>query len=532
MVSNTVELGPERAIPREVLNSGSNERDHSLDDLAFDEMNLVEMPFALLTRDTDGVFEIPLSADGKSRLACLNSREHGLPNSLAPRVVLGLMWMWKSEQADGEQTFRVGVRRLVERYMYPDRFAHYAPNGELLRAVERQINCVANSRLHTDRWWDKALRSQQTANVAIVSDVKVLEEGGRNRPRVLEVTWGQAFWESMVRRYTKPIDVRLVQSIENPIDLQLYRLLDRQLATKTRQRYADIVAFARFKLGMRGRTLDLGGRTASSYVAKKLAESLGRLEREQFSVVMTIDRSNDPFAVTFERVEKPQPGQGHEVREVDLPGELIRDFMCHAHNLSREERHPRGSVADRELAREWLERYGYEKATWMVQCCVQLQRERRGQPILVFRGLRLYEAAAAGAYEHHRQRLAERKHEQNLEALDQLWNEYRKALVDLFDERFGEEEGSHIEEDAFREVRSTRGDSPVFIVNALVVARVRVRKCERMNSMTEGEFRSIRSREALLEAIATRHGANLLSHRLRAESRPVDDASFSPREAA
>ncbi|MCC6643114.1 MAG: hypothetical protein IT386_18285 [Deltaproteobacteria bacterium] len=39
------------------------------DELAFDEMNLVELPFALLTRDTRGVFEIPLSADGKSRLA-------------------------------------------------------------------------------------------------------------------------------------------------------------------------------------------------------------------------------------------------------------------------------------------------------------------------------------------------------------------------------------------------------------------------------------------------------------------------------
>jgi hypothetical protein len=511
MATNAVELLPVRVLPREELKSSLNERDHSVDDLAFDEMNLVELPFALLTRDTAGVYEIPLSADGKSRLACLNSSEHGLPNSLAPRVVLGLMWMWKSEQVDGDQTFRVGLRRLVQRYMYPERFLRYAPNGELLRAVERQINCIANSRLHTDRWWDNELRCQQTANIAIVSDVTVLDEGGRNRPRVLQVTWGQTFWESMVRRYTKPIDVRLVQSIDNPIDLQLYRLLDRQLATKTRQRYSDVVAFARYKLGMRGRTLDLGGRTASSYVAKKLSESLRRLQREQFTVVMTIDRSSDLFAVTFERVEKPQPGQPHEVREVDLPRELIRDFMFYAHNVSREERHPRGSVADRGLAREWLETYGSKKATWMVQRCVQLQRERHGQPILVFRGLRLYEGAAAGAYEQQRQRSAEKKREENVEAFDYLWNLYRKRLVELFDETVGEEEGARLEEEAFREVRSTRGDSPVFIVKALVHARVCAQKCEHMNSMTEAEFRDFASREALVEAIARRHGANMLA---------------------
>jgi hypothetical protein len=123
------------------------ERETAVDDVAFDEMNLVELPFALLTRDTRGVFEIPLSADGKSRLACLNSSEHGLPNSLAPRVVLGLMWMWKSDRNNGAQTFKVKVRELVQRYMYPDRFTRYAPNSDLLRAVERQINCIANSRV-------------------------------------------------------------------------------------------------------------------------------------------------------------------------------------------------------------------------------------------------------------------------------------------------------------------------------------------------------------------------------------------------
>ena len=56
----------------------------SLEPVWFDEMNLVELPFSLLTRNTDGIYEIPLSSDGRNKLACLNSSEYGLPNSLAP----------------------------------------------------------------------------------------------------------------------------------------------------------------------------------------------------------------------------------------------------------------------------------------------------------------------------------------------------------------------------------------------------------------------------------------------------------------
>jgi len=47
-----------------------SEEELSLQEYAFDEMNIVEMPIALLTRDTSGIYEIPLSAAGQSTLAC------------------------------------------------------------------------------------------------------------------------------------------------------------------------------------------------------------------------------------------------------------------------------------------------------------------------------------------------------------------------------------------------------------------------------------------------------------------------------
>ena len=500
-----------------------DDKQSHLDDVAFDEMNLVELPFALLTRDTAGIYEIPLSADGKSRLACLNSSEHGLPNSLAPRVVLGLMWMWKNERDNERQTFTVKLRELVERFMYPDRFKTYGPNSDLLRAVERQINCIANSRIHTDRWWDAGLKCRQKANVSIISDVKVLDEGGRHRARVLQVTWGQAFWDSMVQRYTKPIDARLVQSLANPLDLQLYRLLDRQLARKARQHYADVVWFARYKLAMRGKTLDTGGRTASSYVAKKLAESLGRLSREQFTVRMTVDRGSDPFSVTFERVESPKPGQAHEVREHDLGAELVREFYFFAHNIPRAQKRPRIDQADRLAAKAWLDAYGFEKAKWMIERCIRMQKERRGEPILLFRGLRLYESAAAGAYVQWQHGEAEQRRRGLAEEMDSLWSTYRRKLVELFDSKASADDLARLEGKTREQLQREMGDKPAYIADAHLRGRLCAEKCARMNAITEIEFRAHESLRALRTAVLERHGAELLP--LRGSVAPRDLAA-------
>ncbi|WP_437769011.1 hypothetical protein WME77_19225 [Sorangium sp. So ce764] len=479
-------------------------------------MNLVELPFALLMRRTNGIFEIPLSGDGKSRLACLNSSEYGLPNSLAPRVVLGLMWMWKSECNNSCQSFSVKIRELAVRYMYPERFKSYAPGSELLRAIERQINCIANSRIHTDRWWDKTLGRHLKANVAIISDVKVLDEGGRHGPRVLRVTWGAEFFESLVRRYTKPLDARLVQKLENPLDLQLYRLLDRQLAIKPRQHYSNIVDLARFKLGMRAKKIDVGGRTASSYVAQKLKEAIHRLSHELFTVRMTIERTIVPFTVTFERIENPQPGQEHEVQDRDLVAELVREFLCLAHGVPRAQKRARISHADRLAAKDWLDAYGFEKAKWMIQRCVKMQKERSGPSILVFRGLQLYEGAASGAYEHHLAAEASRIEQRFTEELDTYWSLYRKKLVERFDAMTSADERAALEAEVRASLVREKPDTPGFILEAHLRGRLFELKVARMSALGEGEFRAHRCLRELRDALIERHAVDLLSPPSRA----------------
>ena len=486
------------------------ENELSLDEVAFDEMNIVELPFALLTRNTKGIYEIPLSADGSSNLACLNSKKYGLPNSLAPRVLLGLMWLWKSEYSEKDRAFTFSIRRLVERYMYPKR--KHAPNGELLQSVERQVNCIANSRIHTDKWFDKHLNRTKDANIVILTDVTVEDEGGPHRPRIIKTEWGYEFWLSMVNKYTKTIDARIVQSLNSPLDLQLYRLLHRQLANKRSQKYKDIVAFARFKLGMHGKTLDAGGRTAATYVAKKILASVESLSHDQFTVRAEVEASRLPFSITFTRIDDPRrPNRPHEVINRDLPAELIREFEFHAHGIPREKKRTRIKGAYREAAQTWLDSYGFEKACWMTRHAVKSQKEGSKPPIKVFTGLQLYEAEAHGAYERHLERQAGQQRLSFERECDAMWSRYQNSLLKSFDANTTPDILKEIHDEAFQEAQKDCKTAPKPLLKTLATSLTKTIKLTRMRSLSQGEFREQLERhqglsESFKAALTERHG--------------------------
>jgi hypothetical protein len=482
-----------------------SQEDLAVERIAFDEMNIVELPFSLLTRNTEGIYEVPLSADGSSTLACLKSSRYGLPNGLAPKVLLGLMWLWKTECDPSEQTFSVRLRYLIQRYMYPGRFDNYPPNSELQKSVEHQIHCIAGTRLHTNRWYvmsekGKKDGGRKEVDINIVGDVILLEPGGRNRPRVLRVTWGREFWLSMVGGYTKPIDARIVQNLDSPLDLQLYRLLDRQLTTKKTQSYNDIIEFARFKIGMHGSTLDRGGRTASTYVATKLTQSINRLSRENFTVRLTIDSSVVPFKIRFDLIEPRIPDQPHEVVTQDFAMELVREFEFQAHGAPRDKKRTRIKDSHRQTAQEWVDKYGLEQAKWMVARCVRAQKESKSPPIQVFAGLQFYEASALGAYEKHQAEKAgqQRLAFENLE--ERLWERYQEALVVKFNDAAESAELKELEDMSLHNVRSKAPNLAEEFLKIPLAMEVKALKRERMKGLPREDFREcLRKHRGLTE---------------------------------
>src|SRR5689334_10585249 len=91
--------------------------------VAFDEMNLVELRFALLTDGKEAALkpvpEVLLSPNGAERLV---AGKNSVPTALAERVVLGLLWLTQQDNGFREPVVRFTLRGLIEKYMHPDRF--------------------------------------------------------------------------------------------------------------------------------------------------------------------------------------------------------------------------------------------------------------------------------------------------------------------------------------------------------------------------------------------------------------------------
>lgn len=471
---------------------GTEEIDERIEHLAFDEMNLVELPFALLTdsrsKETQGLEEIHIS-EGGEKLVTMG--KGNLPTALAERTVLGLMWMTMAKTSFKESTIRFGLRRLVEDFMYPNRFHKTRASGQLLKRVEQEINRVADTRIHTKRWYDQELRRQTTMNAAIIDYVQVVSDGATTSPKILEMKWGEKLYKSIQAKYTKQIDARTVLSINRPLDLRFYRWLDRQLATKSTQVIKSCQNFARFKLLMRSYKIERGGRTASSYIVSQLERSLERLNNLGFAVRMIIDKSIPDYRLSFEKIDSTQ----NETIKVDSVGELFAHFQREAHDLSENETPSKPKKTDREAVIRWLEEYGIERSKAMISRCVELHRENKGKDsaIYKFQGLSLYEMKARADTTPRQARKA-RKKKLSLAEIEERWGGYREEKLAQAEKELSAATKDELEAEGKKQVEQMMHGQKLRFRNklalqSLIQASVEEKYLDAVQAMDEDTFR-------------------------------------------
>ncbi len=457
----------------------------SSDDWAFDEMNLVEIPFALLQNTNKGKRMVPLSASGLEYLES-SQQKYGLPTALAEPVVLGLMWLSMSKYSFKERIVRFSVRELVEKYMYPGKFKRYRAGGKILAAVEDELHRIAATRMYSKRWYDKKLGKHVDIDAAIIDYISVINEGGKNSLRVIEVGWGTKLMESVQARYTKGLDVDLWLQIDHPLDRRLYRWLDRQLANKAREYVKSIQNFARYKLLMQGKVIDRGGRTASTYVFGKLSDALERLSGLGFAVRMMPDKSKPDFSLTFDRID----GEANEVVDADPAGDLVREFQACFHGLKRGRKKVRLREADVKFAAEWLEAYGPEQAMKMVKKCAELhvRGSRAGETVFYFRGLEVYESAAAAAYENDQIENVGQQRLRMKEDVEEEWKAYQKEKLAEADENLSPKRIKQLKAQAEKEVKSEMPDADAKFLGPMIAVRLNDLKLGEIGAKTKEQF--------------------------------------------
>lgn len=479
------------------------------DEYIFDEMNLVELPFCVLSKDNHGLTTLPLSPEGNEYLQT-SGKKHGLPTALARRTVLGLMWLTMEQNGFKGRILRVSLRDLVERYMFPDRFQSYRAGGKLLAAVEKELHRVAATRIYSNRWYDKKLGKHVEMDASIIDFIAVVEEGGKNSPRILEIGWGTKLIQSIQARYTKGLDVHTWLRITHPLDEALYRWLDRQLECKPRQDVTSCQKFARFKLGMHGERVERGGRTASSYIVEKFSEALERLNGIGFAVRMTVDKSDPDHALSFEKIESPM----NEVVANDPAGDLVREFRRLCHGLPVDSKKTRIREGDRSLAAEWLKTYGYEQAVWMVKRCRELHEKglQGNRPLYSFAGLGFYENVAVSDYQRWRQEKAGQLRLTFRELRQTQWEAYRDSLlrdaeVDLSEALLTELEAKARKTVLERHQNFQPSDSTMGMLTNVEFQSL---KLDQLGVMPEDEFMGYETDELLRKALVGRHGKDPL----------------------
>lgn len=394
------------------------------EDEVFDEMNLVEIPFALPQMKASRRTRADLTPDGSCYLA---TSSESLPTALAQRVVLALLWLTKEQNGFTSPEVEFTLRRLTQSFMYPNRA--YRANQTTLTSVRNEIYRVMATRLHHDRWYNRELGRHTKVAAAIFDNVQeTVPSAGLSSP--FRLRWGHFVYESVRASYTKPLDLRTWLQITNPIDQTLYRWLDRQLATKDVQVVRSCQNFARYKLLLHAQRLAAGGRTASSYVVGKLEESLERLNGVGVPVRLTIDERTPDFTLQFERISgetnEVVHGVARPVVNLESPlDRIVRAFREDFHGL------PPGAECtiaprDRAYACTLYETYGEERAIELIAASARLHRQSaRSTEIINFLvGVERYLNAAEAE-------LAKAAVEDDSRDGDELWDAYVAALLDL-----------------------------------------------------------------------------------------------------
>lgn len=477
-----------------------------LQETAFDEMNLVEIPFCLLQNTSKKIRTIPISPGGKEYLVTEPNSKFGFPTSLAEPTLLGLMWYCQDNNKFHDCSFEVSIRSLVENYMYPGKYKNFPASGQLMKAVETELWRIAFTKLYSKRWWDKENREHREVSFNLI-DMSAPIERKNGKARVVRISWGKELLKSVRSRYTKNIDAKLYLQIEVPLDRRFFRWLDRHLSINESIEVKSIQRFARYKMLMQGKVIERGKRTASSYIFGKLKGSLERLNGLGFQVKMTADKTKPDFSLIFEKTA----GEINEIVEHSPAIDLIHEFQLHFHGLKKE-RAKRLRERDIEFAEKWIHAFGYEQAMWMVKKCkdIHAQGPNSGQKVFYFKGLETYEVAASAAFE---KDIFEKAGQQRLrfqQKREEQWEIYEKRMLIEVEKKMTPERKTSFKAQSHElAVAANSSDNEMF-VTPLANMELKSIKLKFINALSKEKFESYETTTHLENALIERHGYNPL----------------------
>lgn len=220
-----------------------------------DEMNLVEFPFATLSR-TPSLGSLTCvrwigGADGqrhRQRWVVQGGSASGLPTEFDERVYVALLAL---TQAQGYASRRVplSVYRILKLMGEDTDSKHY-------RSVERSLERLLRASIVAEgAFWDAERQSlvQRVNGFHLIERYWLAYQEGDQSVVEAEgcpgyIVWGEEIWRSLQSGYLKQLDLRTFFGLSTPVGRRLYRFLDKKLH-KARRLEIDIFQLSQ-QLGM------------------------------------------------------------------------------------------------------------------------------------------------------------------------------------------------------------------------------------------------------------------------------------------
>lgn len=200
------------------------------EELGRDEMNLAEMPIALIAdRTPKGCGNVLVYEGEHGKLTVRASEGLGLPTALDTDVIIGLIQLTKAHNNFTSITTPFTRIDLLTLMGWPSR-------GQYYQRLRDSLNRWVGTTLHYEGgWWDNSLRCRVDATFHILDDVTIFDDEvkrtlrARQQPLPLSTfTWGKKFYQSCQADNIKRLDLAVYYGLNSSVAKQLYRFLDKR----------------------------------------------------------------------------------------------------------------------------------------------------------------------------------------------------------------------------------------------------------------------------------------------------------------
>ena len=193
-----------------------------------DEMNLAELPIAVLTNTAPEGVKTLIFRDTRGSLTVTGSDALGLPTAWDNDVIVALIQLTKQRNNFTHACVHFTRYEVLRLLGWPNEGKSYRRLDEALR------RWVGVTLLYEGCWWDNRSRQYGDANMHILESVVILDGkahlGGEEQQALplSSFTWNKVFMESCQADNLKRLNIEAYFALGLPTSKRLYRFLDKR----------------------------------------------------------------------------------------------------------------------------------------------------------------------------------------------------------------------------------------------------------------------------------------------------------------